>query len=272
MGQNIFNNIILLIIIYLIIRQVSPEPDSLLFILKKYLNFIVYKIKNLFRKNEGFSNFLRTFKGLPTFNPSVPSFKTAYQINFINYIKTKNPNVSEQVIQDIYYFLQTLVNINTDQYFTSPNDTVINKFNESEIDKIKNILLKKLNSSTFKFDNLVFESELSYYLNFSGKQVEPFIINIDSSIGNIRIYIDLDIRNDIYQNKEYIVINEIKPLKDKQIIFNNKNIFNNNLEKAIKQNTINLDKTINNPNETISNPTEPLDSIFNYDINSSTNV
>jgi hypothetical protein len=255
MSENIFNNIIVLIIIFIIIKQMSPNPDSLLFILKKYLNFIIYKIKSIFKsffnKNEEFSNFFRTFKGLPTFNPKAPSFKSSYEISFINYFKMNNPSVTEKQIENLYYFIQTLVNINGDQYFSTPSESTINKFSEIETNKIKDILLKKLNSSTFKFDNLIFESELTYYLNFSGKQVEPFIINIDSNLGKLRIYIDLDIRNDIYQNKEYIVINEIKPLKGKQIIFNNKNIYNNNLEKN-------------------NNITQKSEEIFNYD-NSSIN-
>ena len=41
MDQKIFNNIILLIIIAFIIKQVSPEPDSILYILNKYINYFV---------------------------------------------------------------------------------------------------------------------------------------------------------------------------------------------------------------------------------------
>jgi hypothetical protein len=233
MDQKIFNNIILLIIIAFIIKQVSPEPDSVLYIIQKYINYFVYQFKKILAKfnlttienfeivNKIFDG--TTFKGMPVFANNTPSFKSPYEVAFVNFYKNKYPNVVEKEIYTIYHFLQTLINIDTDQYFLTPSDQTPNSFNDDELEKIKNILLKKLNHGNFNFNNFNFEYYPKYYLNSSGKEVDPFVFKIDSPIGNLRIYINIDIRNDVYQNKEYLVINEIKPLKDKQVIFTNQN-------------------------------------------------
>lgn len=237
MDQKIFNNIILLIIIAFIIKQVSPEPDSVLYIIQKYINYFVYQFKKILAKfnlttienfeivNKIFDG--TTFKGMPIFANNTPSFKSPYEVAFVNFYKNKYPNVVEKEIYTIYHFLQTLINIDTDQYFLTPSDQTPNSFNDDELEKIKNILLKKLNHGNFNFNNFNFEYYPKYYLNSSGKEVDPFVFKIDSPIGNLRIYINIDIRNDVYQNKEYLVINEIKPLKDKQVIFTNQNSSNN---------------------------------------------
>ena len=60
-------------------------------------------------------------------------------------------------------------------------------------------------------------------MNIYGKEVDPFTLSIESNMGALRIYIDMDIRNDIYPDKEYVVINEIKPLRDTQVINSYKN-------------------------------------------------
>ena len=47
MNQKIFNNIILFFIVLYIIKNVSPQPDSVLFVFQKYLNYTIYKIKSI---------------------------------------------------------------------------------------------------------------------------------------------------------------------------------------------------------------------------------
>jgi len=59
MNEEIFNNVFLLIIIFLIIKFVSPEPNSVLFILKKYINYFSFQIRKvlgLLNSNEYFRN------------------------------------------------------------------------------------------------------------------------------------------------------------------------------------------------------------------------
>ena len=50
MNQKIFNNILLLLIILVLIKYVSPEPDSVLFVIKKYVNFLIYRMKRVFNR------------------------------------------------------------------------------------------------------------------------------------------------------------------------------------------------------------------------------
>jgi len=239
MDQKIFNNIILLIIIAFIIKQVSPEPDSILYVLQKYINYFGFQFKKILAKlklttiedfqeifNENIINKTfggLTFNGITSFGNQAPSFKTSYEVAFVNFYKKKYPDLLEKDIFATYNFLQTLISTDTDQYFSTPSDHTPNSFTSDELNKIENIILKKLNRNNFNFSNFNFEYIPKYYLNFSGKEIDPFVFNIQSNIGNLRIYINIDIRNDVYQNKEYLVINEIKPLKDKQVIFTNQN-------------------------------------------------
>jgi hypothetical protein len=278
MNKNIIGNIILLIVIIVIIKQVSPEQDSVLFILQKYINYFTYQIKKLFAKfGIGYvEDFINTFQGMPTFAPKAPSFKTTYENTFIDFYKNKYPDVSKNDIMKLYNFLQSLVSINTDHYFSTPSDPKENDFTNDELNKIKDIILKKLNNSKFNFNNFEFEYIPKYYLNFSGKEVDPFVFNIQSNIGTIRIYINIAIRNDIHQNKEFLVINEIKPLKDKQVLFSNKNTVefidnktNNeftNIEyinyDSISDNTVTSNNTFDYA--TISDNTVTSSSNFNY--------
>ena len=268
MDQKIFNNIILLIIIAFIIKQVSPEPDSVLYILQKYINYFSYQFRKILAKlnlttiedfREIFNGYTInktfegvTFNGIPMFGNKAPSFKTSYEVAFVNFYKQTHPNISEKDIFTIYHFLQTLISIDTDQYFSTPSNKTPNNFTNDELNKIKNIILKKLNRDNFNFNIFNFEYFPKYYLNFSGKEIDPFVFNIESDIGILRIYIKIDIRNDVYQNKEYLVINEIKPLKDKQVIFTNQNMSDEISNETILDSQLNskhiVDETNNQSN------------------------
>ena len=232
MNINLIGNIILLIIILFIIKMSSPDPDSILYILQTYLNYFIYQIQKLLGIENFTNNILfdknLTFSGIKNNYPVAPSFKTSYDNAIISFYKNKYPDIPENIIIHLFHFLQTLVSINVDNYFLTPSEIIPHDFTDEELNKIKIILLNKLNinkdSESFKFNNFNFEYKPKYYFNSAGKEVDPFIFNINSDIGIIRIFIDIDIRNDIYQNQEYIVINEIKPIKDKQVIFTNQNI------------------------------------------------
>jgi hypothetical protein len=184
MNQKIFNNLILLIIIFFIIKAISPEPDSLLFILQKYVNYFYYQIKKLLGllvNNEDFQN---------------QKIQQSENLNKLNSI------LQSLIKSDIY-----------DVYLNSSDPTPLN-FTSNELDIIKNEILSRLNSNkfNFKFNNLVFENIPNYYSNMYGKELDAFIINIDSNVFPVRLYIECDIRNDIYQDVEYLAINQVKLL------------------------------------------------------------
>jgi hypothetical protein len=230
MKFNLTNNLVVLVVVLVIIKIASPEPDSVLYILQKYLNYFIYQIKKvLFGDSFNNTNVLfdknLTFTGINLNYPVAPSFKTPYENAYINFHKNKYPDISENNIIQIYHFLQTLVSIDTDNYFFTPSEIISIEFTDDELDKIKQILITKLNSESFTFDNFNYEYKPKYLTNVAGREIDPFVFSINSPIGLLRIFIDIDIRNDIYQNKDYLIINEIKPIKDKQVIFTNQNIY-----------------------------------------------
>lgn len=239
MNQKIFNNLILLFIIFFIIKTVSPEPDSILFILKKYVNYFSFQIKKflgLLQRNEQFINM--TANGSPHNTELIKISTLPNQINFVNYYKLKNTKINEIEINNIYEHIQTLVIPDVYNTYLNSSDIKPNSFTDSELNKIKDILLTRLNYSkkNFSFYNFTFENKPKYYLNIYGKEIDPFTFRIDSSIGELRIYIDIDIRNDVYSDKDFIVINEIKPLRDNQVINSYKNV--NKSKFDIEQNVV----------------------------------
>jgi len=226
MDQKTFNNIVLFFIVLYIIKNLSPEKDSVLYVFQKYLNYIIYKIKDVFAQF-GFGKVEDFITGISKYKNKTPSFKTQQEIKYVNYFKKVYPKISEATGYKLYYFIKSLISIDTNQYFLTPSDTILNEFNDNEKNKLKTIILNKLNSNKqFKFSQLKFESEPKYYINISGKEIDPFVFNVQINIGNInidniKIYIHINIRNDVYENKEYVVINDIKPIIDKNIIVNN---------------------------------------------------
>lgn len=220
MEQKIFNNILLLLIILILIKYVSPEPDSVLFVIKKYVNFLIYRMKRVLNRifNMEVDNFISTdfngstFGGIDKFQLKAPNFQSAYQNYWVEYITKKNPKVLTNTAKKLYHFIENLVTTDTDDYFISASNVVQNDFTNEQLTKIQNVILQKLNSNSFEFTNFKFNKKPIYYNNVGGKEVEPFTFSVDCSenIGNLNIFIELNIRNDIVQNFEYITIKKIR--------------------------------------------------------------
>jgi len=248
MDQNLCFNIFIFLIILVIIKYISPNPDSVLFVIKKYLNFLIFKInrfiKQLFNCNEDFNSLnddeiddekydetnepnesnddnvdsikkdfnTVTFKGMNEFQDNAPTFTTYYQTVFIEKMIEKNPLLDERLLKKLYTFIEKMVTIDVDDYFLSVSDSEQQIFSENELNKIKTIIFNKLNSGSFKFTDLNIQGPVVYYNNLSGKEVMPFsfTVNCDNNIGLIQIYISIDIRNDIIRNASYIIIKKLR--------------------------------------------------------------
>jgi len=251
MNQNIYFNIFLLLVILLIIKYISPDPDSVLYVLKKYLNFLIFKInnflKNLFNCNENFieTNFIgRTFNGIKKFNDKAPSFVTYHQKIFIQKMMEINPKLEIITLKKLYNFIEKLVSTDTDDYFMTVSDSNPKIFTENEINKIKNIIMNKLNSGVFVFTNIDIKDPIVYYDNFSGREINPFSFSVNcKNIGKLNIFIEIDIRNDIVRNSSYLVIKKIRINIDTNL--KNHKIINFNIEDDVTNkiiyNDINLD-------------------------------
>lgn len=220
MDQKIFNNILLLLVILVLIKYVSPEPDSILFIIKKYVNFLIYRMKRVFGRifNMNTEDFIstefngKTFGGIDKFQLKAPNFPSPYQNYWVDYITKKNPAILPITAKKLYHFIENLVTIDTDDYFISASNVTQNEFTKEQLTKIQNIILQKLNSNSFEFTNFEFIKKPVYYNNVGGKEVDPFTFSVDCSenIGKLIIFIELSIRNDIVQNFEYITIKKIR--------------------------------------------------------------
>lgn len=246
MDQKIFNNILLLLIILVLIKYVSPEPDSVLFIIKKYVNFLIYRMKRVLNRifNMEVDNFIstdfngKTFGGIDKFQLKAPNFQSAYQNYWVEYITKKNPKVLPATAKKLYHFIENLVTTDTDDYFISASNITQNDFTNEQLTKIQNVILQKLNSNSFEFSNFKFNKKPIYYNNVGGKEVEPFTFSVDCSenIGNLNIFIELSIRNDIVQNFEYITIKKIRIVLNTSPELNKPTSIHQNLDnKIIKQ-------------------------------------
>jgi hypothetical protein len=213
-------NILLLLIIVILIKHISPDLETTIYILKKYLNYIIDYIKrliyNLFNNNENFIG--TTFNGLANFQYKAPHFANSYEKYYIEEFK-KNSNVDINKIKKLYLFIDKLITLNVDNNFSTPSNPSPVLFNDIEKNKLSDVLLKKLNSGDFVFSNFKFLKEPIYYHNFNGKDIQPFSFSVDCNqdIGTLNIYIEISIRNDIKVNTEYLVINTIKLLISKHI-------------------------------------------------------
>ena len=290
MDQNLCFNIFIFLIILVIIKYISPNPDSVLFVIKKYLNFLIFKInrflKQIFKCSEDFSlinnssnydntlinddnilinddnssknidnssknndnnsknnnnssikkDFNRvTFKGMQQFQDKAPSFITYHQTIFIQKMIEKNPSLDEKLLKKLYTFIEKMESTDIDDYFLTISDSEQQIFSEYELDKIKTIIFNKLNSGSFKFTDFNIQGPVVYYNNTSGKEVNPFsfTVNCDNNIGQIKMYISIDIRNDVVRNASYIVIKKIR------ININNDYERNNNVNFDIINNITN---------------------------------
>jgi len=221
MYQKIFNYVIFILIIIIILRYFTPNKESMFYILNIYINYFIDKIKQLLGKIglykyvENFSFYGRTFPGISNFESKTPIFNNNYAKFFINSFNKINKHITLKEIELLYHFIESLVSTDIDSMFLTPSDTSKPQlFTLDEKNKITNIILNKLNSGIYRFDNLVFLNEPTYYINFCGKDIEPLFIsvNCDHNFNNLFIYIEIAIRNDVKRDVEYLVINNIKLL------------------------------------------------------------
>jgi hypothetical protein len=149
MSQKIFSNILMLIIILVLIRHISPDKDSVLFIIKKYLNFIIFKIKYFFSSifNYNYEDFIgtgisnQTFYGIKPFDDKSPSFITHHQKYWLEYIVQKYPLLTPVIAKKIYFFIESLVSVDINDFFLTPSNNKINYFNDNEMNTISSIIL-----------------------------------------------------------------------------------------------------------------------------------
>lgn len=231
MNQNTYFYIFIVLVILVIIKYISPDPDSVLFVLKKYLNFIIFKINSFIKSitgcNEKFSEVVlnsnqeydfngKTFQGIKNYQDKAPTFITYYENYFIERMLLRNPNFDINMLKRLYMFIDRLVTLDVDDYFMTVNNSEEKTFTPNEISIINKILSDRLNIGEFKFTNIKINEPITYYNNVSGKQINPFglIVDCNKDIGKLKLLIESDIRHDVIKNSAYFVIKKVKIIID----------------------------------------------------------
>ena len=271
--MNLINNIVLLIILLVLANYLSN--GSIINVLLKYYEII----KNyIFGDNlEYFSNSLinRSMFNNKVHRNIIPGLKecdyttpTVVHDSDFKYIYGSNQsmkaleNEDNPVMKKLYYFLQGLVSINQNFDDINPSSSKENNLNQSEIDLIRNFLNKALNSNEFKFTNLDFLDNFTYFDNNGDKTIKPFSLSSDvylnnNEIGKLSLYIEMSLKyNELFNGPikpGTPIITRIKLINRKEIIaprpVNITEEFSNESENSVLFNTItftdvNHDKSI----------------------------
>jgi hypothetical protein len=200
-NQNIFNKIILLVILLLVANYLSS--GSMYDVIKKYFLELINKVNSYLKgMNENFENGGwqgKLFNGLKINSSTTPEiihdadFKQNYQKN---YQLKDDPSMKK-----LYHFLQSLVASNINHYdLTVSNNRSVSMSSNDKEDLTKH-LLKSFNNGEFKFNNLVILDSLIYFENPRGKEIRPFRISADvyinkKPIGKIILHLEMFIRLD----------------------------------------------------------------------------
>jgi hypothetical protein len=108
-------------------------------------------------------------------------------------------NEDNPMMKKLYYFLQGLVSIDHNFDDINPSSSKENNLNQSEIDLIRRFLNKSLNSNEFKFTNLEFLDNFTFFDNNGDKTIKPFEISSDvylknNEIGKLTLYIEMTLK------------------------------------------------------------------------------
>lgn len=271
--MHLINNIVLLIILLVLANYLSN--GSIINVLIKYYEII----KNyIFGDNsEYFSNSLinrsmfnnkvhrNIINGLKECDYTTPTVVHDSDFKYIygsNQSMKALENEDNPIMKKLYYFLQGLVSINQNFDDINPSSSKENNLNQSEIDLIRNYLNKALNSNEFKFTNLDFLDNFTYFDNNGDKTIKPFELSSDvylnnNEIGKLSLYIEMSLKyNELFNGPikpGTPVITRIKLTNRKEIIaprpVNITEEFSNESENSVLFNTItftdvNHDKSI----------------------------
>ena len=197
-NQKLINNVLIIIILLLIANYLSD--DSILAILKKYLNLIINYCSNKTEtmKNTEFRG--RLFPGLKTKCSTTPTIIHDTDFKYIYKNTREHPKITPD-INKFYNFLQSIIDKNQNYYeIVSSNPKAI-KMTSNDINIINKYLRKSLNCGEFKFKNINILDPIYFFNNPRGKELRPFRIVGDLYINNVPIgkmtlHIEIFIRMD----------------------------------------------------------------------------
>jgi hypothetical protein len=257
--MNTINKLLILIIILFLINHLTN--GKITYLLKKYLNIGKTHI-------EKFMGITYTnSRGIYPNHPVVPYNK---QRDF-PYINHNDPDVLDNESYELYHFIDSLVNVNTNMHEMTVSNSTKHKANSNLTNFILSNLTKSLNCKGYTFSNIKLIDDIYYHDNPRGKEIELFNITADlnyhnKSLGFVTLSFETFIRNNRLEilnvklidrkNKPKNKIYKKALHKNQEMIYKMNDSFNNHFVNRDDYDELFIKPTQKYVNEGFNNDTE----------------
>ena len=181
------------------------------------------KINNYFNNCK---NTIENFMGVSNrkvFKPTTPDIPFQLQKDF-PYNNQSDINNLDEDTYNLYKFLNSIITVGVNTYELTPSNNIRLKVSDNFKKEIYEQLNKHINCNCieYKFDNIQILSDIYFYENSRGAEIEPFEISANVSlkgapIGSVIIYIECFMKKDKFYynstNSGYLAILNIKLIK-----------------------------------------------------------
>ena len=206
--MNLVNKILILVILILLINHLTE--GKIIETINRYFSTCKNNVEN----------FIGLTYAQKCIKPNAPNIPYQRQKDF-PYLNKSQPDILDDESYDLYKFLDEMVTPNVNNYeLTKSRDKRI-KASEALEKEIYTHINNIFNCKKFKFDGIKFLSNIYYYENPRGKDIEPFEFSADVSyknkfIGSVIINLECFIRADKFYRKPmesgFLTIIDIKLL------------------------------------------------------------
>ena len=206
--MNLINKILILVILILLINHLTG--GQIIDTIKRYYSNCTDNVEK----------FIGLTYAQQCIKPNVPEIPYQGQKDF-TYLNKTQPDILDDESYDLYKFLNEMITPNVNNYeLTKSRDRRI-KAPESLEKEIYERISSILSCKNFKFTRIKFLSNIYYYENHRGKDIEPFEFSADVSyknkfIGTVIIHLECFLRADKFYHDPmksgYLTIIDIKLL------------------------------------------------------------
>lgn len=186
--MNLMNKILVLIILIVLINHLTEGK-------------IIDNIKKYFTQCKGnVENFIGLTYTQDSIKPNVPVIPYQLQKDFA-YLNHNDPQDLDEESYNLYKFLNSMITVNVNNYeMIKSRDTRL-KASEALEKEIYDYIERIFNCAGYKFNNIKFLSNVYYYKNARGKDIEPFEFSADVTvnskfIGSVIIHLECFLRED----------------------------------------------------------------------------
>jgi len=184
---------------------------------------LINKINNYFNNCKNtIENFI-DIANMKIFKPAAPDVPFQLQKDF-QYNNQSDVNNLDEDTYNLYKFLNSIITIGVNTYELTPSNNIRLKVSDEFKKEIYDQLNKQFNCNClgYKFNNIKILSDMYFYENSRGAEIEPFEISANVSlkgvpIGSVIIYIECFMKKDKFYynstNSGYLAILNIKLLK-----------------------------------------------------------